>query len=101
MPETNKHRALNAAQRPITLITNYGMLLRSRAYWGFVSVGSLVFGGMFAFMVGVPFVVIESLGVLAVILRLALGFGDHPVTWPGRGSPVELPIGSGSIAWCL
>lgn len=61
MPETNKHRALNAAQRPITLITNYGMLLRSRAYWGFVSVGSLVFGGMFAFMVGVPFIVIEIL----------------------------------------
>jgi DHA1 family bicyclomycin/chloramphenicol resistance-like MFS transporter len=62
MPETNKHRAVNAAERPITLITNYGMLMRSRAYWGFVSVGSLVFGGMFAFMVGVPFVVIEVLG---------------------------------------
>jgi DHA1 family bicyclomycin/chloramphenicol resistance-like MFS transporter len=62
MPETNKHRAVNASERPITLITNYGMLLRSGAYWGFVSVGSMVFGGMFAFVVGVPFVVIEVLG---------------------------------------
>jgi len=62
MPETNKHREINAAERPITLITNYGFLLRSRAYWGFVSVGSLVFGAMFAFMVGAPFVVIEILG---------------------------------------
>ncbi len=62
MPETNKHRAANAAERPITLITNYGMLLTSRAYWGFVSVGSLVFGAMFGFQVGAPFIVIEMLG---------------------------------------
>jgi MFS transporter, DHA1 family, multidrug resistance protein len=62
MPETNKHRAANAAERPITLITNYGLLLRSPVYWGFVSVGSLVFGAMFAFQVGVPFIVIEMLG---------------------------------------
>ncbi|MEQ8246360.1 MAG: multidrug effflux MFS transporter [Alphaproteobacteria bacterium] len=62
MPETNKHREANAAQRPITLITNYGVLLRSPVYWSFVGVGSLVFGAMFAFQVGAPFAVIEVLG---------------------------------------
>jgi len=62
MPETNKYRAANAAERPITLITNYAMLLRSREYWSYVSAGSLVFGAMFVFQVGAPFVTIDLLG---------------------------------------
>ncbi len=62
LPETNKYREANAAEKPLTMITNYSMLLRSREYWSFVMAGSLVFGAMFVFQVGAPFVTIDLLG---------------------------------------
>ncbi len=46
----------------VEMLRNYWRLLTSREYLGFVIAGSLVFAGVFAFMAGAPFVVIEILG---------------------------------------
>jgi DHA1 family bicyclomycin/chloramphenicol resistance-like MFS transporter len=61
LPETNKYLETNAEWGSLGL-ASYARLLRSREYLGFVISGSLVYGGMFAFNVGSPFVVIQILG---------------------------------------
>jgi DHA1 family bicyclomycin/chloramphenicol resistance-like MFS transporter len=52
----------------------YAKLLRSREYLGYVITGSFVFGGIFSFMAGAPFVIIDILG------RSPLEFGVLSVT---------------------
>jgi len=62
LPETNAHKD-PAALDPIRLITAYLALFRSPAYLGYLLAIGFGFSGLFAFIVGSPFVVIEFLGV--------------------------------------
>jgi len=64
LEETNTERTETTGWGPLLreMLRNYWRLLRSREYLGFVVTGSLVFSGVFAFMAGAPFVVIEILG---------------------------------------
>jgi DHA1 family bicyclomycin/chloramphenicol resistance-like MFS transporter len=48
---------------PARLARNYGMLLRNRAYWGYMLLISFIFGGLFSYGTGVPFVLIDLLGM--------------------------------------
>ncbi len=63
LEETNKWTAQNSVGGLLpNMVRGYVMLLRSREYLGYVVIGSFVFGGIFAFMAGAPFVVIDVLG---------------------------------------
>lgn len=60
--ETNLHRdpgATDAGQ----LLRNYAMLLRHRAYMGYVLVTALIFAGIFSFISGSSFVLVDGLGI--------------------------------------
>ncbi|MCH8110912.1 MAG: multidrug effflux MFS transporter [Proteobacteria bacterium] len=63
LEETNTERSETQGWWLIVeMVRNYWRLLKSREYLGFVVTGSFVFAGVFAFMAGAPFVVIEILG---------------------------------------
>lgn len=63
LEETNTERSETQGWWLIVeMVRNYWRLLKSREYLGFVITGSFVFAGVFAFMAGAPFVVIEILG---------------------------------------
>lgn len=68
--ETNLHRdpgATDAAQ----LLRNYAMLLRHRAYMGYVLVTALIFAGIFSFISGSSFVLIDGLGISPEVYGLS------------------------------
>ena len=65
LPETNVHARRNRERGGTGMLRSYARLLRNRTYIGYICTGSLVFGGLFAFMAGVPFVVIDRLGYSA------------------------------------
>lgn len=55
-----------AHEPPLSLknvVTNYGSLLRNKSYLGFVLAGGLTMAGMFAYIAGSPFVLMEVYGV--------------------------------------
>lgn len=60
--ETNAHRDPHAL-RPARLAYNYITLVKSRAFMGHTFCVSLAFGGLFSFISGSSFVVIDVLGV--------------------------------------
>ncbi|NBC33889.1 MAG: Bcr/CflA family efflux MFS transporter [Alphaproteobacteria bacterium] len=60
--ETNRHRDPGATQVG-QLLRNYGMLLRHRAYLGYVLVTALIFAGIFSFISGSSFVLVDGLGI--------------------------------------
>lgn len=60
--ETNHHKD-EMATRPGRLITNYASLLASRLFMGYTLTVGLAFGGLFSFISGSSFVVIDVLGV--------------------------------------
>ena len=62
LPETHTHRDPEAT-RVGRLIGNYAMLLRHRAYLGYVLVTAFVFSGIFSFISGSSFVLVDGLGV--------------------------------------
>jgi len=63
LEETNKYTAQNSVGALVPgIMRGYAKLLRSREYLGYVITGSFVFGGIFSFMAGAPFVVIDILG---------------------------------------
>jgi|HigsolmetaAR202D_1030399.scaffolds.fasta_scaffold04110_4 drug resistance transporter, Bcr/CflA subfamily len=51
------------AMSPARLARNYGTLLRSRLYLGYMLVVGFNFGGLFAYATGLPFVLIDMLGM--------------------------------------
>ena len=51
------------ALSPMRLMRNYAALLRSRVFAGNTLVTAFIFGGMFSYGTGVPFVLIELLGM--------------------------------------
>ena len=60
--ETNRWKD-PMATRPRRLLSNYRMLLRNRSYTSFVSINAMAFSGLFAFISGSSFVIIEVLEV--------------------------------------
>ena len=62
MPETN-HSLDQTATQPRRMIHNWGILLRHRLYVGFMLVNIGAFTGLFAFVSGSSFVLIEYLAV--------------------------------------
>lgn len=78
LEETNKYTAQNSVGALVPgIMRGYAKLLRSREYLGYVITGSFVFGGIFSFMAGAPFVIIDILG------RSPLEFGVLSVTAVG------------------
>ncbi|MET4807684.1 multidrug effflux MFS transporter [Limibacillus sp. MBR-115] len=61
VPETNRYKDPDAT-RPGAILRNYRTLLRERRYLGYVWVTAAVFGGLFAFISGSSFIIIETLG---------------------------------------
>lgn len=64
LPETNAHKDPNAT-RPGRLLANYRLLMADGVYRGYVAVAALVFAGIFAFISGSSFVLIEVVGLRA------------------------------------
>lgn len=62
LPETHKVRD-SATYGGMRMFTNYGRLLRSPLFLSYAISQALLSGGIFGFMTGGPFVVIETLGV--------------------------------------
>ncbi len=62
LAETNRHRD-PLALRPARMLRTYGLLLRDRRFLGHVLTLSLAFSGLFAFISGSSFVLIEVLGL--------------------------------------
>jgi DHA1 family bicyclomycin/chloramphenicol resistance-like MFS transporter len=60
--ETNPHRDA-AATRPRALLRSYAQVLRSHHFLSYALVGAASYGGLFAFISGSSFVLIEVLGV--------------------------------------
>jgi DHA1 family bicyclomycin/chloramphenicol resistance-like MFS transporter len=61
LPETLVRRD-PLATRPNVIVANYGRLLRSRAYTGYLLVAACGFSGLFAFIAGSSFVFVSVLG---------------------------------------
>ncbi|MEQ8387144.1 MAG: multidrug effflux MFS transporter [Alphaproteobacteria bacterium] len=72
LSETNKWRDHDAL-RPATIIRNSALLLGHGAYLGYVVTAALVFSGLFAFISGAAFVLIEVLGVPVAYFGYAFG----------------------------
>lgn len=100
--ETNAHRD-PLATRPARLIGNYGALLQSRVFMGHTLCVALGFAGLFSFISGSSFVIIDVLGVdpeffgfafMAVVVGYITGaFGGGRLT--GRlGIERMLAVGS-------
>lgn len=62
LPETNRHKDPNAT-RPARLLANYRSLSRDNIYRGYVVTLSLAFSGLFAFISGSAFVLIDIVGL--------------------------------------
>ena len=62
LPETNRWRDPSAT-RPRRLLANYRSLAADRRYRGYVAVMALAFSGIFAFISGSSFVLIDGLGL--------------------------------------
>lgn len=62
LPETHKDRDVSA-YGGFRMLTNYGRLLRSPLFLCYALSQALLSGGIFGFMTGGPFVIIETLGV--------------------------------------
>jgi DHA1 family bicyclomycin/chloramphenicol resistance-like MFS transporter len=62
LPETNPSRD-PAATRVTQMLRNYLALARDPVYLGYVLVGAFAYGGIFAFISGSSFVLIEGLGL--------------------------------------
>ena len=62
LKETNRHRYKEATD-PKRLLANYARLAKSRVYAGYVLAAAGAYGGLFAFIQGSAFVLIDVLGV--------------------------------------
>jgi len=62
LPETNRHRNPRATQ-PRVLLATYRELMADPVYRGYVATLALTFAGLFAFISGAAFVLIEAVGL--------------------------------------
>jgi len=51
------------AIKPVQLLRNYALLLRNRVYLGNMLATAFLFGGLFSYATGIPFVLIDLLGM--------------------------------------
>jgi len=73
LPETNKWRK-DDALNPKRFLRNYTTLLKDKDYRSFTLAGALNFSGLFAFISGASFVLIEGLGLEVEYFGFAFGF---------------------------
>ncbi len=73
LAETNPHRDSHAT-RPKALAANYAAVLRSPAFRAYTLAGAASYGGLFAFISGSPFVLIQVLGVPTAWFGLCFAF---------------------------
>lgn len=62
LPETNSSKD-PAATRPASLAANYGTLLRHRAYVGYTLCVAFAYSGIFSFISGSSFVLVDTIGL--------------------------------------
>jgi DHA1 family bicyclomycin/chloramphenicol resistance-like MFS transporter len=62
LPETNRHRNARATQ-PRVLLATYRELMADPVYRGYVATLALTFAGLFSFISGAAFVLIEAVGL--------------------------------------
>lgn len=72
MAETNAHKSPDA-MKPARLLGNYRRLAASRLYLAYVLTGSAAFAGLFAFISGSPFVLVDFLGLSPPAYGLSFG----------------------------
>lgn len=73
LPETHLHREPGGL-RPARFLANYAMLLRARVFRAYLLAVAFCFSGLFAFISGSSFVLIESLGMAPDHFGFAFGF---------------------------
>jgi DHA1 family bicyclomycin/chloramphenicol resistance-like MFS transporter len=74
LPETNEHKNPHATNFS-GLIDNYKLVLGSREFWLYVMPGALSYGGIFLFISGSSFVLIQVLGVPTQWFGFCFGAG--------------------------
>jgi DHA1 family bicyclomycin/chloramphenicol resistance-like MFS transporter len=74
LPETNR-RPDPTATRPAVLVRNYAELLRERSYLARVAVAAAAYGGIFTFISGSSFVLIDTVGLSPSAYGLAFAVG--------------------------
>ena len=117
LPETNR-RPDPGATRPSTLLTNYSSLLTDRLYLGRVAITAFTYSGIFTFISGSAYVLIEVVGLTPD--RYGLCFAGGVMGWvlgtmiAGRfgkrlglprllaiGTAISATAGLGGLAWAL
>jgi len=73
LPETNQWQE-SGALNPKRFVHNYNTLIKNREYRRFMFSSAFVFSGLFAFISGSSFVLIESLGMQVEHFGFAFGF---------------------------
>ncbi|MDP6572876.1 MAG: multidrug effflux MFS transporter [Rhodospirillales bacterium] len=115
--ETNEHLDVHAA-RPGPMIRNYVALFTVRRYVGYMLTNAFVYSGLFAFISGSPFVLIDFLGLeprlfglsFATIIvgymagtltagRLTLGLGVDTMVLLGSVVALASGVAAGILAW--
>lgn len=86
LPETNRYRD-ETALRPMRIVGNYVLLLRHRSYLGYLLIVALAYSGIFVFISGSSFLLIETLGLTpqAFGLSFAGAVGGYVVGSLGSG----------------
>jgi DHA1 family bicyclomycin/chloramphenicol resistance-like MFS transporter len=74
LPETLR-RKLEEPMSVVAIVKGYGTLLRSRPYRAYVGLVSLAYGGLFAFISGSSFVLMNVYGLSPVQYGLSFSFG--------------------------
>lgn len=70
--ESNEHRTPDAL-KPARLLGNYVFILKNRQFQGYVLVNSMVFSGLFAFISGSSFVLVDVFGLTPNLYGICFG----------------------------
>lgn len=71
-PETNRHRDPGAT-RPLRILSNFATLIAHRSYIGHALMASFAYAGIFAFISGSSFLLIDVVGLSPAAYGLAFG----------------------------
>ena len=102
LPETNR-RPDPGATRPSTLLTNYSSLLTDRLYLGRVAITAFTYSGIFTFISGSAYVLIEVVGLTPD--RYGLCFAGGVLGWvlgtmiAGRFGKTRITVPEGTSFW--
>ena len=98
LPETHDIRH-EPPLRLARVAGDYGRLLRSRSFIGYTLVGGLAFAGMFAYIAGSPFVLIQLQGIPAE--HFGWVFGANALGFVAASQVNARLLASRSITWLL